>query len=485
MNSKMVLLFIISFLFGLCVGNFFIDAEYLKLILISFVSVVFLFRYRILFSWRFFYLFLFSLLAVLFGIFRFFISFEGGEKHISNYLGDFELKGCIETEVDLRSNKVNYTVDVFSLNLDGEWIDVFGKVLISAGRYPVYRYGDCLLLSGELRLPKAIEGFAYDKYLSRYNVYVLMYKASISLLAEKRGSAFYRYIFLFKGAFERRLNKIYAEPHSSFMAGLILGSRKGIPAHLMEDFNTTGLTHIIAISGYNITLVIVIVSGLFSFLSRRLKVIASIVFVVVFVILVGASAAVVRAGIMGVISLMALWFGRQYYVVLGLFIAAFLMNLWNPKILVYDVGFQLSFLATCGLIFVSPLIEKYFSFLPKTLEIRESVLMTISAQILALPVIVFNFGRLSLISPLANLFVLPFLPFSMLFGFFAVVFSFLWNFLGNFVGFFGYLSLELIVFFVKFFAEIPFASINISWFDYLLFIFYYYFVLNWILKPRS
>ncbi|MBU1956882.1 ComEC/Rec2 family competence protein, partial [bacterium] len=234
----------------------------------------------------------------------------------------------------------------------------------------------------------------------------------------------------------------FAEPHGSFMAGLLLGSRKGIPEHLMQSFNTTGLTHIIAISGYNITLVIVVISGLFGFLSRRWKVFACSFFIIIFVIMVGASAAVVRAAIMGVISLIALFFGRQYFVIIGLFGAAFFMNLWNPKILVYDIGFQLSFLATFGIVVFADRIERYFRWMPSFFGMREAVLMTLSAQILALPVIILNFGRLSVVSPIANVFVLPLIPLAMLFGFFAVLF-------GRFFGFLGYLILEFIIFYNK------------------------------------
>lgn len=290
--------------------------------------------------------------------------------------------------------------------------------------------------------------------------------------------------FLFGSMFDLRqqlegeLYKIFPEPHASFMAGLLLGVRKGIPDYLMDDFNRTGLTHIIAISGYNITLLIVVVSGIFGFLNRKKRVIFSLIFIFLFVILVGASASVVRAAIMGGISLMALFFGRRYFVGLSLLAAAFFMNLWNPRILLYDVGFQLSFLATCGLVYLSPTLEQRFNFLPSILAIRESFILTISAQIFALPIIIYNFGALSLIAPIANIFVLPLIPLAMIFGFLSLTLSTV------VFGFSAYLILTLIIFLVKIFASFEFLYIEIEWFSWWIVTLYYFFLLHWLRNKK-
>lgn len=476
----MLLYFIISFLLGIFLGDLILNDDYLKIFIIILGLILFYLNLKA----QYYKVFLIILLGILFGISRLLLSFESGENHISNFEGQISLKGCIKNEVDVRNDKVKYTISSEFIERGSKWQQVDGKVLVTANRYPVYEYGDCLYISGKIEMPGLIDDFAYDKYLARYGISSVMYRASISKIAENKGNFIFKWIFILKNDFESKLSEIFAEPHASFMAGLILGSRKGIPDHLMEDFNTTGLTHIIAISGYNITLVIVIIGGMFSFLSRKRKVAASIIFIIVFVILVGASAAVVRAGIMGAISLMAIWFGRQYYVGISLFASAFFMNLWNPKILVYDVGFQLSFLATCGLIYISPLLEKYFRFLPETFAIRESATMTISAQVLALPIIILNFGRLSMISPVANIIVLPFIPLAMIFGFFAVLASYIWSFLGNIFGFIGYLLLEFMILFVKLFASIKFASIDIFWFSWWILGIYYFFVLRWLRRKK-
>ena len=199
-------------------------------------------------------------------------------------------------------------------------------------------------------------------------------------------------------------------------------------------------------------------------------------------IFVGAGASVVRAAIMGVIGLMAIYFGREYFVTLSLFAAAFFMNLINPKIILYDTGFALSFLATAGLIYVSPLIKNYFKWVPEFFALRESVVMTISAQIMALPIIVFNFGSLSLISPIANMLVLPFIPWLMLFGFVSGIVKMFSGFLAMLIAFPAYVVMVFIFGFVNIIASFDFSSIEIGEVSWWLIFLYYFLLLRLLTK---
>jgi len=283
----------------------------------------------------------------------------------------------------------------------------------------------------------------------------------------------FKALFKLKTLFENRLMEIYPEPYGNFMAGLLTGSRAAIDKNLMDKFRETGLTHIVAISGYNISIIIILISGAFGFLGRKMKVIFSIIFVILFTIFVGASASVVRASIMGIISLVALKYGRQYYAKLGLMFAAFLMCLFSPKMLIEDLGFQLSVLATAGIIYISPLIKKHFEFLPEFFALRETLIMSVSAQVFVFPLILLKFGYFNLLSPLINVFILPFIPYAMLFGFLGVIISFASSFMGTVVGFFGYLSLKIVVFFVEFFAQFKMLTFEIYWFSWVVLVAYF------------
>ncbi|MBD3330994.1 hypothetical protein GF354_05735 [Candidatus Peregrinibacteria bacterium] len=478
MNGYKSIIIILCFFFvGLLNSQFLLDGALFEIFVLDVMGFYFLFRVfgaglRVM---------LLALLGILIGMARLFFSFGADDNFVVNFLGEREVEGCIK-EVDVRVDKVKYTISLERMREGEEWREINGLLLVNGERYPVYKFGHCLNLQGEILIPHMIDTFNYGGYLSRFNIFAVMYFAEIRKVSGENGNKLMKFLFELKSVFEGQLEKLYLEPENSFMAGLLLGSRRGIPDHLMENFNITGLTHIIAISGYNITIIIVIIGNIFSFLSRKIRIIVSSIFIILFVILVGANAAVVRAGIMGVIGLLALWSGRNYLAPLALLWACFFMNFWNPRILLYDVGFQLSVLATGGLIFVSPRIEKYFTFLPKFLEIRESILMTLSAQILALPIILMNFGRLSLISPIANLFVLPMLPFTMFFGFLGVMGAFVYQKLGLLFAYIGYVFLKLIVFLVEKFALIPLASLDINFFSKWVLVFYYFLILDWLLK---
>lgn len=332
---------------------------------------------------------------------------------LSAPVGEYlELSGEIITEVDRRQDHQKVTV-----------LSEYGRILVRLSPYVDLNFGDEIKVSGVLDRPSEdIEGFNYAEYLSRYRVWLVMNRANVEVLSRAppsvRGA-----LYQLKTWVELRLNELYMEPEASFVAGLLLGSRKGMPAELADAFQKVGLTHIVAISGYNITLVITGMFLFFQFLSLKWRVVVSTVAIILFVILVGASAAVVRAGIMGGLTLWALFTGRKSQVFFALLWSAVLMVLINPYTLLYDVGFQLSFASTLGLLVCSPMLEKFLPNNQKTPILREAFVLTLSAQIATTPLILFHFGRLSWISPFANLLAAPFLAPAMMFGALSVIFG--------------------------------------------------------------
>lgn len=397
-----------------------------------------------------------------------------------NDSGYIKLIGTVCEEPDRRIKNQKLTICSEKL-IKPETKNISGKVLINTDKYPEYFYGDQLQVSGQLETPGEFDTFSYKNYLARYHVYSIIYKPYATKIGTGKHNVIFRYLFDFKKRFEAKLNEIYPEPYGSFMAGLITGSRKGIPKELTEQFTTTGLSHIVAISGYNITILVTVIMALLRSFGKRFAIITSAVTVILFTVAVGASAAVVRACIMGLISLLALNYGRKGDVSIALLMTAAIMITINPKILYFDIGFQLSFLATVGLIYLSPLFEKYTKHIPNLLGLKEGLLLTVSAQITTLPIMLTSFERLSLVAPLSNMLISgPFIPFAMLFGFIAGITGFISIFLAKLIGFIGYVCLSYIIFIVHLSANIPNASVDIFWFNK-AFLILYYTSLTWFL----
>lgn len=374
------------------------------------------------------------------------------------------IRGIISDAPDDRHISINYTVDVRTIQITttGSLLPVTGKVLVSDRRhFPRYRYGEEVEIQGQLTTPKATATFAYDNYLSRFGIYATMKAATITHIADDHGNPVIAGLILLREQFEGQINRVFPEPQAAFLAGLLTGSRSGLPDHLTKAFKQTGLTHIVAISGFNITIIIAIISGCLFFLPLKWRFIPSVIAIILFTLFVGASASVVRASVMGILGLLALQTGRIRNARLAILWTACFMLLWNPKFLWYDAGFQLSFLAVIGLTETASILEQWMKKIPTILGIREALTMTIAAQVFAMPWIVLQFGTISLISPIANILVAPLIPFAMLFGFLGTVLSFLSFPAGQLIGYIGWGCLELIIVITTTLASIPFASVTI------------------------
>ncbi len=372
------------------------------------------------------------------------------------------LQGIIVAEPDKRPLQTKYTIAIYQL-IDIS-TEVTGNVLVTdRNQYQSFAYGDHVEVTGKLEKPEPVEDFAYDKYLSINDIYSVIYRGNLTKIPQPPTTNYQtllkRTLYNLKARFEKQINKLLPEPHASFMAGLLTGSRRGIPEGLMQKFNITGLTHIIAISGYNITIVIALISGMLFWLPPRYRLLPSVSAIILFTIFVGASAAVIRACIMGILGLLALHLNRKSNARLSILWTAFAMIAWNPKIFWYDAGFQLSFVAVIGLSELSPYIKPLLTHVTERFAIRESLLATLAANIATLPLIAILFGRISLISPLANMLVAPAIPLAMLTGFIVTIISFVFPTLGLLIAYSAWALLEWIILVATITSKIPFASI--------------------------
>ena len=298
---------------------------------------------------------------------------------------------------------------------EGLELSAAGRVLVWLPRGMVVVAGDRLQFEAELEAPRDFDGFAYRAYLARQGVTAIASTRQLTVVGHQLG-ALPEALRTLRGWLLAGLTALVPEPEAALAAGILLGVRSGIDPALNDAFARAGLTHVVAISGWNIAIVAALAAAAARPLTRLaagrwLAAIAAAGAVAGYVLLTGASPSVVRAALMAGALLLARLGGSRSHAMSALMLAALVMVLAAPAV-VWDVGFQLSALATAGLIWFGAAFEARLGRWPAL--IREPVALTLAAQVTTLPVILFNFERLSLIAPIANVVVVPLVPLVML-----------------------------------------------------------------------
>jgi len=299
----------------------------------------------------------------------------------------------------------------------------------------------------------------------------------MEVVSSGNGNPIKNTLFSLKEKFLEKMNFAIASPENLLMGGLILGEKSSFNKVLRQSFVDTGTIHIVALSGYNVTIVAEWFMKLFSFLPKNLGIGMGILAILLFILMTGGSSTAIRAGIMATLVLIARATGRNYDVARALILAGVFMILLNPFVLVYDVSFQLSFIATIAVIFFTPRIEKYFLWVPTFFKLRDIVSVTSAAYIFVLPFILYKMGNLSLVALPANILILPFIPFTMLLGFITSFLGVIWYVLAVPFGYVSYLFLHYELGVVNFFSNLPFAAFSIPNFPLILTVLIYaYFI---------
>lgn len=369
--------------------------------------------------------------------------------------------GRITKEPDKRENNVHYVVHV-------EAKDFILRMTLP--RSPELSFNEQIIFIGKLGKPDKFKNendieFDYPKFLAKDDIGYTMFNPEIIERKKLSGEYLYSFLINIKKWFSNNLQKELKSPEAGLAGGILIGSKQVLGKDLLEDFRRAGLIHLVVLSGYNVTIIADAVRNLLSALPIFYAKFLSIIFIVCFAILTGASATTVRASIMAIISVLAFGSSRKYEVNRALWVAAFLMVLHNPKILAGDPGFQLSFAATLGLIHLSPLLSKRISFITNKFQIREIISTTISTQIAVFPLIIKMTGELSVVAIFANILVLPIMPITMLLSALTGIFSFVGFFIKP-ISFISYLLLSYIIFIAEYFSGLSFAVVKIVFNDF-------------------
>ncbi len=357
-----------------------------------------------------------------------------------------QFEGLIVSDIDLRSDK-----QLFQFQPK----DFSQKILITAPLSESFAYGDQIVVIDKLEQAKNFEDFNYQQYLEKDNIYAVMRYPKVLLLKAEQGNIIIGSLLKLKHLFVQQIENVIPESQSSLLLGILIGAKKTIPDEIINNFNATGTSHIVAVSGYNITVIIFALAALAKYLGRKTSFWLSVTFIIGFIIITGLSASVLRAAIMGFLLLLSLTIGRLYRIIPALCFAALVMILINPKIVLADVGFQLSFMATLGIILFVPIFEQLSEKIPNPAKLKTIVLGTIAATLATAPLILLHFQRFSVIAPLANVAVLPLIPVTMLFGFVSVI---------PILGYgFGYITQGLLWYIInvtRWLSHVPYASLE-------------------------
>jgi len=359
-----------------------------------------------------------------------------------------------------------------------------GQFLVFTQPFPEYFYGQKLKVIGKVK-KRVINRFQTD--------FVLNYP-TFRIIEEEKNLNIQTKVVTVLLSFRRRLENIFSnclpEPQASLISGIVLGTRRQIPKDFRQNLQKTGTIHVVVASGYNISVIAgLLISVTLRFIKRQFALFLSFFGILIYTLMAGAEPPVVRAAIMGSLTFLAQFLGREKDVWRALVFAGGIMLLANPLIL-FDLGFQLSFLATAGILAFAGqkeiLMEKRHSaadggmllvadkpqVLPsgKTLFFRifslplvvKDLQTTLAAQLGVLPILLSNFGQISVISPLVNTLVLPVVPIIMILGAITAFFGLICQPAALIASWFAWVPLTYFIKVVEWFGNFPWVSFELG-----------------------
>lgn len=366
------------------------------------------------------------------------------------------LEGIVKKEPEMRESTMHLYVETDQ-----------DLILVTTNPFAQVAYGDRVIVEGTLKTPEAFETdtgreFDYPHYLlARHVVYTMSY-ADVEAAGSNEGNWLITQLLGIKHTLMDAIESVLSEPAAGLGEGLLLGVKQSLGEELSEVFRAAGIVHIIVLSGYNIMLIVSFSLFLLSrVLPRQARLLTALGLVTLFALLVGLSATVVRASLMAGLFLIASLMYRTYDLTRALLLAAAVMVWLSPYLLLYDIGFQLSFMATLGLILVAPKLELLVE---GGFGLKEYLIATVATQIAVLPLLLYSMGEVSLVAIPVNLLVLPTVPFAMLFTFIAAMVALVSTTLALPMAFVAHVILSYIIKIATLAAALPYAALTVPFF---------------------
>lgn len=382
------------------------------------------------------------------------------------------LSGYVDGDFEVTGTRGRFAFHVKEIIVPKRIIFTNERILVRTNALPEFHYGDILRIDGPISVPTNFsDDFDYISYLEKSNIRAIALYPDIEISKlthplsslEHVKSRIYEVLFNARNTFSDAVTRSISEPNAGYINGILLGAKSQLSNTLKTAFQRTGTSHIIALSGYNITIIAEAVMFILLFwLPRRRAFWVTVSCIVLFTIMTGASASVIRAAIMGVLMLFALGYGRLSSITNAVVLAAGVMALANPFVLRFDAGFQLSFAAVLGLIYISPIISYALRRMPQLGGTREIIVATLSAQIAVLPLILYSFKTFSIVSLLANVIILPLMPMAMFLGFTTGIAGLVLGIFGRVIGVATWAITEIQLGVINFLSSLPFAAASVA-----------------------
>ncbi len=378
------------------------------------------------------------------------------------------LTGVINDEPDVRDTSQKLKVKAGN-----------SVILVTTYKYPEYNYLDTIKVTGKLEAPMVTDDFNYKDYLLKDGIYSVMNFSKIQLVSKKHKYNIFSYayekILFAKQRLSQSMQDNFLPPHSLILEGIILGNNKNMTQDLRSQLNASGLRFLTAISGVHVIILSAILVSLLLFLGlkRDHAFYFSIILIWLYIVITGFTASGIRAATMGSVFIFAEVFGRQNTSSRTIVLAGAIMLLQNPLLLIYDIGFQLSFMACFGIIYLKPVLNNLFKILFKDnlRELLDMLSVTITAQIFTLPIMIFNFGSVSLVAIITNILIIPVMPLILSFGFLFSIFASISKILGYIFYLPTYILITYFLKVMEFFSQPWMAKTitNVSWLWLLIF----------------
>jgi competence protein ComEC len=338
-------------------------------------------------------------------------------------------------------------------------------LLLSTQSTEVIRYGDELSFSGVVETPQIIvdkdgSSFDYPHYLGKDDIYYVMKGTAKNVVSEHKGNLIKEYIFDVKNTVVKNVHYLFPKPYSDLAEALTVSGKQALDAQLIDEFNKAGAINIVVLSGFNVTLIVLVLSVSLSLLPLFVSSTIIVCSVIGFAVMAGGSSSIIRASIMSVALVVGKLFGYKVSSLRSLCVAGGLMVMLNPDILLYDPSFQMSFVGMFGIIMLHRKVAKRLRWITSKYRLKDIVAVTIAVQISLAPLILHLFGTFSSVALLSNILLLPVIPLATIILYITMCLSFITPNLAFGLGFVSYILLRYILAIVGLFSVYGFITIK-------------------------